>query len=362
MRKLFTLLFLPVMISSCTSDGDLLGKMNDFDQGPMLENLGNNLILPAYKKLTEKAEALNASIQALAADPSAVNLASARTNLKEARLAWQYCSPFQFGPAETYALSGVLNIYPIDLNQIERNLEEGTYDLSTLSNADARGFQTLGYFMYSSEMTDEELVTAFTSEQLEYVKAVSSQIAAAASAVYTAWTAEGGNYIGTFTSEDSYGVNVGSSVGKLVNAMNLNFERNTRDGKIGIPAGVRSLGEPILTATEAYYAGYSVELFEANMDAYYELYKGGDDVGIEEYLKAIEATTTSNEDLSEKIDSQFQVIQGVSLSDPLTDQITNDIDPVLQVFAEMQRLIVMFKTDMASSMGVVITYQDNDGD
>jgi hypothetical protein len=28
----------------------------------------------------------------------------------------------------------------------------------------------------------------------------------------------------------------------------------------------------------------------------------------------------------------------------------------------MQGLIILFKTDMASSMGVIITYQDSDGD
>ncbi len=362
MRNLLFFIFGTIVLASCTTDGEILGKMNDFDQGPMLQNIGNELILPVYQNLSTSTQELKNSVEILVEAPTLESLEQARTRLKQARLDWQYCSPYQFGPAETYALSAVLNIYPIDVNQIERNLSEETYDLNTLSNSDARGFQTLGYFLHQPDLTDEELLAALTGTKTDYMLAVATQIASTSLSVYTAWSSEGGNYLGTFTSEDAFGVNVGSSVGKLVNAMNQDFERNTRDGKIGIPAGVRSLGEPILTATEAYYADYSVELFEASISAYHQLYTGGSDVGLDDYLKAIQATTTSNEELAEKIDKQFETIKMVSLSDPLTTQITNDIDPVLEVFAEMQRLIVMFKTDMASSMGVVITYQDNDGD
>lgn len=361
-KLIFLCILSGFLLVSCDSGGGLLDKINDFDQGPMLENIGNHLILPAYEDLKVQTAHLQSSIDALTTAPTSEALSESRTALKEARRSWQYCSPYRFGPAEALALAGVLNIYPIDVLQIERNLEEGSYDLSKLSNADARGFQTLGYFLHRPEMTDEEVLNALTADVQGYMQAVASEIAETSAAVYEQWSAEGGNYIATFTSEDAYGVNVGSSVGKMVNALNLDFERNTRDGKIGIPAGVRSLGEPILTATEAYYAAYSVELFGESIAAYYQLYTGGEGIGLDDYLQAIEATTTSNEDLSKKIDAQFKTIQSVALTDPLTEQISTDNTTVLQVFAEMQQLIVMLKTDMASSIGVVITYQDNDGD
>jgi len=31
-------------------------------------------------------------------------------------------------------------------------------------------------------------------------------------------------------------------------------------------------------------------------------------------------------------------------------------------YVELQKQVVLFKTDMPSSLGVLITYQDNDGD
>jgi len=50
------------------------------------------------------------------------------------------------------------------------------------------------------------------------------------------------------------------------------------------------------------------------------------------------------------------------VNDPLIDAIANQKTQVETIFAEMQGLVILFKTDMASSMGVIITYQDTDGD
>lgn len=366
MRKLsFTIVISGIAIfTACSSGNDLLEKMNDFDQGPMLQNIGSNLIVSAYEELSEESANLQTAIDYMVDEPSVESLDNVRSALKATRMAWQHCTPYQFGPAEANNLSGVLNIYPVDTKQIEKNITEGSYDLKTIANADARGFQALGYLLYEPGLSDEEIVAAITGSRAEYLQEISSEVAAVSAAVYTEWNAAGGNYLAEFTSEDAFGVNVGSSVGKLVNAMNRDFERNSRDGKVGIPVGIRTLGEPVYQAIEAYYAGYSVELLQANLKAYQLLYHGGDDIGLEEYLKAIQATTTDNADLSEKISGQFEAIMNAvdKLSDPLQNQIDTDKTAVELVFAEMHRLVVLFKTDMASSMGVVITYQDNDGD
>ena len=46
----------------------------------------------------------------------------------------------------------------------------------------------------------------------------------------------------------------------------------------------------------------------------------------------------------------------------ISGEIENDIDKVLDVFLEMQKLVPLLKSDMASIIGVAITNQDNDGD
>ncbi len=349
----------PLALLSCSEDGTKDG-FNDYDQRLLLDNIGNNLIVPGYALLAEESTTLVSATEGFIANPTLSTLSGLREQLKKIRLAWQSLTPYQFGPAETQGLTAALNIYPVDVNQIENNIQEGTYDLSTLANNDAKGFQAIGYLLYRDEMSDEEILDSFIESRASYLLNVVNYMDERVQSVNTTWENE---YLIEFTSEDALGVDVGSSLGQLVNAMNRDFERNTRDGKVGIPVGVRTLGEPYPKASEAYYAGYSIELLAANIEAYERLFRGADGEGLDDYLQAL-SVVSDNETLSEEILSQFEVIKQAvgQLNDPLQAEIETSKADVETVFVEMQTLVVLFKTEMASALGVTITYQDNDGD
>jgi hypothetical protein len=51
-----------------------------------------------------------------------------------------------------------------------------------------------------------------------------------------------------------------------------------------------------------------------------------------------------------------------NLNDPLSDKVVTETEACRKVFETLQNLVVLFKTDMTSAMGVSITYADNDGD
>lgn len=361
-----------LLVSACGED-DSDPTEDNFDQKAFLTHTGTAIIVPAYLDLSEKSATLNAAVEAFVAAPGIAGLLAAKAALLEARLAFQYCAPYQFGPAETLGLASNLNVFPVDKNKIERNIDAGSYDLEALTNNDAKGFPTIEYLLYGEEKSDAEIVLQFLENEAraDYLLAVASLVASTSAGVYEAWTADGGGYITEFTSDDALGADAGSSLGKLVNALNLSFERNTRDAKIGIPAGIRSLGIIIPEATEAYYAHYSLQLAKANMDAFEMLFlgktkEGTDGLGLDDYLDARNAKTTSGteQSLTAAIKSQFEVVKTAleDLQDPLAEQIRNNNEPVQQVFAQMQQLAVLLKTDMASALGVVISYQDNDGD
>lgn len=370
MRKLFCIfsVILLALLSNCGSDGDLLEKANDYNQEALLFNLGNNLIVPAYEDLKDKADALNASVLALIDSPDLNKLNNARLALKEARLSFQWVAPYQFGPAEQVSLTSELNIYPVDVNQIENNITTGDYNLGTLDNLDARGFQAIAYLLYTPGSSDEEIISQISEPgYASYLSDLAERITSRAASVFSGWSAEGDNYLATFTS--SVGVAAGSSVGLLVNAKNQTFERATRDGKVGIPVGIRTLGEPVIQNQEAFYAGYSVELLVESLTAYEALYEGhnykqtNDGEGFDDYLEAL-ASSSENDGLAEIITNQFKkIIQASSqLSNSLTDEIQNNKSTVEELFAEMQQMVIYLKTDMASTLGVVISYQDTDGD
>ena len=362
-----------MMVTSCGEDDNGPNAGDNFDQKGLLEHVGSSLIVPAYQELEQKSGILRDKISSFIASPESSTLEEAKTALFEARIAWQYCSPYQFGPAEESGLASNLNIFPADRSKIERNIENGSYNLGTLANNDAKGFAALEYLLYGKDVTSGEVIQGFADQpqRATYLQNVAELIIATAAEVYAAWSPDGGNYLGEFTSDGALGADAGSSLGKLVNALNLSFERNTRDAKIGIPAGIRSLGITIPEATEAYYAGYSLELALANVDAYKKLFlgqtrEGVKGLGFDDYLKARKAATTSGSELplDEAINAQFDAVLGFidQIENPLDEQIRTDNSRVQQVFAQMQQLAVLLKTDMASALGVVISYQDNDGD
>lgn len=171
------------------------------------------------------------------------------------------------------------------------------------------------------------------------------------------------SYAGTFSNK--IGSDIGSSIGILTNAWNQHYERNYRDGKIGIPLGIRSLGLPLPEKAEAYFSGISTSLAIKNLIEMEALYLGIGNDGInrssfDDYLLAIDA-----QQLDSRIKTQFTAAEEALKrieSGELSEQIKNNPAAVESAYQELQKLILLIKVEMPSRLGILITYQDNDGD
>ncbi|HMB97947.1 MAG TPA: imelysin family protein [Balneolaceae bacterium] len=365
-----TVLLLIIISYACSSDDGVTNTdENEFERAEMLANFGNNVILPSYDRLKSKVGNLNTSINEFTANPNESTLAAAQDDLKEARLAWQSANMFQFGPAESNLLRAIFNTFPTDAAKIESNVESGDFNLNTIGNRDAAGFPALGYLLHGVGDNPAEVIAAYTDNlnaenRILYLQENITLIQTSADATYEEWSPEGGNFVANFLSEQNSGVDVGSSLGQLINAFILHYERFIRDGKIGIPAGVRSANVPRPTTTEAFYAGYSSELAVENMNAVSRLFfgnslNGEQGIGLDDNLIALEAGGLAD-NIGIELNEAIASLQ--ALNDPLADQIETNNEPVLNAFTEMQDLIVLLKADMASRLGISITFQDNDGD
>lgn len=355
-------------LAACDSGSDTDPPADTFDRSELLANVASEIIVPSYEALHESVDALDAAVAAFATDPTATNLEAAQGALRAARLAWQDASLFQFGPAESVALRTSLNTYPVDVDRVEANVASGDYILGAVDNRDAVGFPTLGYLLHGVGDGEDEILAAYAAApdaaaRLTYLQDNVDFIAEAVDATAEAWS-PGGDYLGMFLSEANAGVDVGSSLGMMINAFILHYERFIRDGKIGIPAGVRSAGVPRPTSTEAYYGGYSAELAAASLRAVQRLFRGdalsgASGTGLDDYLQALDAQPLAAQIVTE-LDEAIAAVE--ALEDPLAEQIERDNDPVLAAFQELQDVIVLLKADMTSILGVTITFQDNDGD
>ncbi len=355
------------LLSSCGSDSEDSSPDNDYDRQTMVANYADNLIVPAYGNFNSKAKAMATAIDAFVASPMAENLAAARTAYQQAYTAWQNVSVYEFGPADEQMLRSNLNTFPTSTSQIESNISSGTYNLQLTANYAAKGFPALDYLLYGAG-TEAAVLEQYTSgtnaaNRKKYLQDVAHLVQQRVETVYNGWTS--GDYATTF--KNAQGTAVGSAVGNLVNGLNADIDV-TKRYKVGLPAGKSTSGTALPEKVEAYYSQLSLELLKQNIQAekatFMGMTPGGTNgPGLDDYLDHVNAQYNGTL-LSDAIEAQFNAVLAAAnaVQGPLSEAVTTQQPAVLKVYDELQKLIVLTKTDMPSKLGVTISYTDNDGD
>lgn len=352
-------------VIGCKPKKDNGNSAQDFDRKGMLTNLSKNIIQVNYAKLKENADVLKQKTADFSDQPSVQHLSDLKESLLNCQLAYQGCSSFEFGPAIDHSLRAILNTYPASVTIIESNVSSGNYDLFSAANIAAKGFPAVEYLIYGNQKTEQEIIDLYSTgtnwiQRRTYLNDVVNQLHVAITNVNKDWKSNG--YHDQFIAAD--GNSVGSSTGLLINAMVLDFEKYIRDGKIGIPVGVRSLGTPNPDKTEAYYSKKSLVLVKESLLMYKNTFSGINNIGenglgLDDYLTHVGGASISqniNKQLDESL-SKLNLLVG-----PLSQDVIDNKEKVKDVYTELQKTIVLLKVEMPSALSVLITYQDSDGD
>jgi predicted lipoprotein len=363
------------MVFSCSKSGSNpnTGPATGSNSGKdtILLNIGNNIILPAYTSLSASVNSLDSAITDFNASPNSTRLSNVQHLFKTAYIAWESVSEYNyFGPASTSqpVLPGI-NIFPTSTTTIENNISANNTNINTFANTAAKGFPALDYLLFGAG--NNTLVNYTTDGQAAnrkaYLAAVSTDIRTEVTTVLTAWSASGGNYINTFIS--GTGTSVSSSLGLLINSLDEDFEILKND-RLGVPLGKIPVGttSPVIpNDVEAYYSGISSQLALAQLKTVQGIFLGtagqGNGLGLITYL--INAKAKYNGGLlSDTIRTAIALaVTGLqAVPDPLSQTIQANPAGADAAFAQIQQLVALLKTDMPSSLGVLITYGDNDGD
>ena len=355
------------LTQSCSkSDSNTAAPSSSFDRKGMLTNLSTNLIIPAYTSFQTATANLDAAATAFTASPDITKLAAVQTAFQTAYKQWQATSVFEIGPAETVTLRINTNTYPADVAQITTNVNAGTYNPNLLANLAAKGLPALDYLLFGVGADNNAILQQYTSDskaanRKTYLTTLTSELKTNATTVSTAWA----TYQTTFV--NATGTDVGSSTGQLVNQLVYDYEI-LKNYEVGIPAGVQSMGTTYPNKVQAYYSKMSVQLALLHIQAIQNIYLGksaqGDGLGLDDYLTSANAKASDGTALNDKIKAQFTtaISKLQTLTDPLSDQIKASPATVTAAYTELQKLTVLLKTDMTSSLAILITYGDNDGD
>ncbi len=339
-----------------------------FDKPAMLANYSENIIVPNFQSFKIALDSLVNAYTVFIQTKTVADLTVLRQKYIRATIKFQHVSTFEFGPSESEIVRSNFNTYPTNTLTINSNINSGSYDLGTVSNLDAKGFPALDYLLFGKNETDASLIALFDTDakaanRIAYANACLSEMQTKTNSILTNWNS---NYKNTFTS--STGSQIGSSLGLLVNQ--LNFEVDLlKNGKIGIPLGKKSLGATLPEKCEAYYANnISVKLAKECLLNIEDVYlgrsaSGVNGIGLDDYLEHLKATHGA-ESLNAAINNQFAITKTKLdlVAEPLSTSVNSATSTVDAAYLELVKLLVLLKTDMPSALGIVITYQDGDGD
>jgi predicted lipoprotein len=353
-----------LVLSGC-KDSDDKNTKGAYDQTALLTQQADALIIPRYQNWLTTVQSLKTATDALLADGAGqAQLEAARTAFADSYLAWQEVEFYEFGPAERNTLRALFNTFPTDTSAIRTQIlnNNGALGAATANSFVRRGYPALDYLLYKRV----ESTAALTPATKTYIREVVQELVSTGTSVVNEWTS--GNARQQFI--QATGTNVGSSVGLMVNSYNFQLDM-TKNARVGIPLGKKSLNTPLPDKVEGYYSKLSVRLLKASIQGFetFLVVPGAPNrtatfLGYLDHLEAKAGAT--GELLSTAIQNRLTQIKATAATLPdnmvLSEAVVSNQQPVDAVHTETQRLIVLTKSDMPSVLGVQITYSDNDGD
>jgi uncharacterized protein len=349
--------------ASCNkSKKNLPAPHTSFDKQALLVNLADNLILPSYQNYKKSLDSLIVSYNRFRASGLLSDFRKVKQDFTETYLLYQGVDLFEFGPAEAVVFRMNCNIFPTDTTQINSNIRIGTYDLSSAANFDAKGFPALDYLLYGFQQEEQVLADQLKTSvhRQQYMSELLNNLSSKLNNVLTSWN----SYRATFV--NSLGTDVGSSLGFLVNQMSYQLDY-LKNAKIGTPLGKKTFGTSLPEKCEGFYGGHSLQYALATLALIENTYLGKsalqNGIGFDDYLDHLHIKF-GEQTLNAAIQSRFAEAKAKlsAIPDPLSTQVTSNIPAVEEAYAALVKLLVVIKTDMPSSLGVMITYQDGDGD
>jgi hypothetical protein len=362
-------------IWGCSGSGsDPSPADNSKDRQEILTHWADNIIIPSYQNFKVKFDVMVSKSNEFTASPTNESLLAFRSAWQDAYAEWQKVELFEFGPADRSTLRNFFNIYPADIAGIDANIADPLANLEVPSSYSRQGFPALDYLINGISANDIEIVAHYTTgddaaESIAYLKRLVERMDTLISNVITEWSS---SYRDTFISKT--GLDIGSSMGIVVNAYVLNYERYIRSGKFGIPAGIVGgvSGTPYPDKVEAYYKKDISKILAVNaQEATVGFFNGvnvttdSEGPSFKSYLDALDAKDSGTGTLlSEIINDQFTTVDSKLdvLSTNFYQEIQTNNQGMKDVYTEMQKAVRLLKVDMTSAMSITITYTDNDGD
>ena len=356
MRTLSFILALGWLLAACADD-NTADTERAFDRVPLLENVADNIIVPAYETLAAETEALTVASDRFTHKPTAQQLQALKEQWLAARLAWKTCEAFNFGPIDQRFLDTKMDLFPVSVVGLENAVAgyNGEADYLNSVGSDKKGFGALEYLLY--HQGEAETVALFEQEKYAtYLGLLTQDLHGIATTVLADWK---DGYAETFKANT--GNDAGASITLYTNHM-IELIEIIKNFKVATPLGVRTNSDPLPNLVESPYANTSVALILKNLEIIETVFTGGAGEGLDDYLEALDLSD-GEEPLATSIRTKIADCRTAAARlDNLQTEVTTNQTAVQALLEATQTLTTLTKSDMMSQLGIIVTFSSNDGD
>ncbi|MBL4707251.1 MAG: imelysin family protein [Flavobacteriales bacterium] len=354
-------------MSSCSNDDDLGKELEGFNRKALLENTVDYVIIPQIYQFDKQLNMLKVVVEQFTMNPTLLNLELAKKQWVRLMKEWKDCELHNYGKINESFIYDKLDTWPSNSNFIERFISSNdSIDENYISfkGTSSKGLPSIEYFLFgetgnSLTVLDSFMLSPVSRRRKQYLNATVADAITQSHNLLSLWR---NDYRNSFIEGD--GNNLKGSINLLVNQMTF-LSENVLKTKLGKPMGKNNGLAPDSSLLEARASKQSLSHIKRNVlslkNAFHCLDTNNNNlVGVDDYL----THTLGNEELTERIRNQFNVLD-VSLNqinESLATALINQPQELENAYQELKKLLILIKVDMSSSLSILITFNDNDGD
>ena len=335
---------------------------NKYDRSTLLINLSQNIAIPTWKALSQSVDSLSALSNRFNQNPKIEELDSLRIQWNQTQHCLKLAEAMQFYPNTELSTYANLDFWPVRTTDVESYITNtDTFNASVISTKGTtiKGMPVLGYLLYSQTNSQDQLATFINGKdglkRRNYLVALTKVLKYDVQYIIKKWT----DNASTFQNNTQQDVNgsINLTVNTLVQMMEV-----VKNTKLGRPAGKKD-GRVQTDKLESIYPQRSVQDMIDNLDALETIFTGGQSkIGLYDMLTYFKQTYQG--DLPNQIKSQFDNCRQKlkAIPTPISTALNSNPKAADDAYLALKQLLVSLKVDMASQLGVVITFTDNDGD
>lgn len=359
-KKRYCISFLVFFIILGCNTKDENKSSESFNVSDLLSDLTRYQIIPTVDNFNEQAVRLNTIIEAYLSNPNEDEFLKIKNQWKLTTLAYEKVYAFNIGNVRSQFLHEAIYLWPIATNSIEDILQKTPQidenAIAALSPS-IKSIAALEYLLFKSGTTETNTEFISSENRQNYLKYAALNIQQQSERIQNIWSTSGENYSDEFINSNENGIQ--GSFNKYFNGL-YNLIDTGKVSKIGKPSGLEN--SPVINPllSQAFRSDLSLPILKENMVILERAYFNPEGLGINDYVTYIRRNDDLNLLIQEKISEVKLAIEAIPV--PFFDAITSHYSLVEDLHTKLKELLIIFSTDLRSTLSIVITSTDNDGD